>query len=106
MSSQYGSDDDLKTILRFFWPAYPVYTLNQELRRVACTGVSEFIKCSKLMDMVPRPPGGAPGLTYLMKQAIGIIIRMLKAKQNLYETCRKGVAYRWRIDFDAARMGV
>ncbi len=99
-------DDDqfVLDILKFFFEEDLLASqLNDDLREIAATCIWEAIKATDSMDMVPRPPGGAPGIGWLVTQAVQIAIRRQQNK-CVYEAVRVTVARNFKSAYEIAKM--
>jgi len=79
--------------------------LNDELRKVAAHALWEATKASEAMDYVPRPPGGIPGISWLVQQAVQIAYRRAK-NQGIYEAVRRTVKLKFRTAYELATMNL
>lgn len=99
------SDRELITdICTFFFPGNPPDCVNQEVANIALQMVVEAKeRCSKLMDLVPRPPP-KPSLFWLLKQVGKPIWRRIRREGRIYEACRATVSRNFRSAYEIAQI--
>ena len=98
-------DGYIKDVLTFFYPQNPPRQLNDELRLLAATMLHAAIKASEAMNLVPRPPGGKPGVAWMVLQAVKIFFRA-QGRTRIYESVRVTVARNFRSQYELAKMGL
>jgi hypothetical protein len=83
------------------------WEMNEEVKEVFNKMLADNMKCSKLIDMVPRPAGWMPGQTYLPKEVISAIYRLLTHdKRHIYWLCSEPMKAKYRSQFEMASLGV
>jgi hypothetical protein len=95
----------IKEICAFFYPSNPPAEVNDKLADVAGHMLNAAMEKSKALDLVPRPPLGAPGAGWVLLQAVQIFWRMQR-KTRIYEVARVAVAWQYRTEYELARMGL
>lgn len=99
-----GSDEFVVDILEFFFEErLTVAQLNDPLRDVAAQAVWKATEGSKALDLVPRPPGGRPGIGWLVSQAVQIAFRKAQ-NQCIYEIIRVTVKLSLRSEYEIAKL--
>jgi hypothetical protein len=94
-------------VLQFFFEERLEQTqLNDHLRRLAATALSEAINASSKLDFVPRPPSLPPSIKWLIGQAVQIAFRKLQKEQGIYEIVRVTVKAKLRSEYELAKMDV
>lgn len=77
--------------------------LNNELKDIAARALWAATEGSKAMDLVPRPPGGKPGILWLVSQAVQIGFRKSQ-NQCIYEAVRVTVKASMRSEYEVAKL--
>ncbi len=98
-----GSDEFVLDVIQFFFEErLNPNQLNDSLRQVAADAVWRATEGSDAMDLVPRPPGGKPGVVWLISQAVQIAFR--KAQNRcIYEAVRVVVKAALRSEYEFAK---
>lgn len=94
--------------INFFWgdgTASPE-SVNERSAEVVHIAVSESQSCSAYMDLVPRPSGGKPGITYIVKQVAGIGKNIASGISAIYHTCKLRVSQNFRSEIHMALKGI
>lgn len=78
---------------------------NEEVAGVLAEMLQETLAGSKMMDLVPRPTGGPPGLTWLVGQAVQMWWRSRRS-DRVYETIKRTVALKYKSRYAMAEMGI
>ncbi len=102
-----SSEDEnyVREIFAFFYPGMGTPdSITQAVGDLAAQMLKEAIDGSKAMDFVPRPPGGRPGLVWLLLQAVQIFWRQHRSR--IYETIRVQVARAHRSEYEMAKAGI
>jgi len=79
--------------------------LNDEVRRVAAEVYYKALQMKKLLDLVPRPSGGRPGILWLGTQAVSALWRRQKTNQ-IYEITRTTLKWQYGRIYTMAKMGI
>lgn len=83
------------------------WEINEEVKEVFNKMLADNMKCSKLIDMVPRPTGWLPGQTYPPKEVISAIYRLISHdKRQIYWLCNEPMKAKYRSMFEMASQGV
>lgn len=81
--------------------------MNDEIFNLTHRMLDESRKGSDLMDFVPRPiRAGQQPVKWLSKQLRGTHLRKLPERKHHYTVCVRTVAWKRRIDFEAAANGL
>jgi hypothetical protein len=99
-----ADDAYVKAVCKFFYGSEPS-EVNDKLKEVAAKMLWAAIEKSKALDLVPRPPGGRPGIAWLVSQAVQAFFRS-QANTKIYDAARKAVAYQYKTEYELARQGV
>jgi len=94
------------SIFEFFWPGMGKPEYSQQAGDFAAFCFAEAVRASRKMDWVPRPPGGRPGIGWILKQAVQIAWRKITRSTEIYEAVRNVVANNQRINYDMLRNGL
>ncbi|MFQ6032449.1 MAG: hypothetical protein ACE5K2_05955 [Candidatus Zixiibacteriota bacterium] len=92
-------------ILTFFYPDNLPRSVNDKLADLAARMLYAALKKSKALDLVPRPPGSKPGISWLIKQAVKTFWRKAR-KQKIYSIARTSVARDFRSEYELAKMDI
>jgi hypothetical protein len=100
------TDEFVTDICTFFYPDLPAPTrINEPLRNLASAMLWEAIRASRAMDLVPRPTGAPPGVSWLARQAVQAAWRRGR-DEGIYEAVRVTVAARFRSEYELAKEGI
>jgi len=100
------TDEFVTDICTFFYPDLPApSTINEPLRNLASAMLWEAIRASRAMDLVPRPTGSPPGISWLARQAVQAAWRRGR-DEGIYEAVRVTVAARFRSEYELAKEGI
>lgn len=105
----YGEQLELKAILGDIFGRSNVahWEMNEEVKEVFNRMLADNMKCSNLIDMVPRVPGWIPGKTYLPMQVISGIYRLVTHDgRNVYWLCSEPMKAKYRSEFEMASLGI
>ena len=58
------------------------------------------------MDLVPRPSGGKPGISYIVKQVAGIGKNIASGNSQTYYICKLQVSQNFRSEIHMALKGI
>jgi hypothetical protein len=99
------SDHDfIRDVCEFFFPGNPPSCVNNEVANIALRMVVEAkSSCSRLMDLIPRPPSN-PSLFWLLRQVAGPIWRSIRRNGRIYVACRNTVARNFRSAYEVAQI--
>ena len=96
----------VKDIMNFFYPTLSApSSVSDDLANLAAVMLNEAVEKSKLIDFVPRPSGGRPGVLWLLSQAVMIFWRKM-GKQKIYEIARVSVARDHRSEYELTKAGL
>jgi hypothetical protein len=98
------TDEFVTDIIAFFYPGFQVSEVNDQLRQLAAEMLYRAIEGSRMMDMVPRPPGN-PGVGWLGLQAVQMAWRRGR-DEGIYVAVRNTIAASYRSRFEMARHGI
>jgi hypothetical protein len=83
------------------------WEMNEDVKEVFNRMLADNMKCSNLIDKVPRPTGWIPGQTYLPKEVITAIYRLIiHDKRHVYWLCNETMKAKYRSMFEMASVGV
>lgn len=83
------------------------WEMTEEVKEVFNKMLADNMKCSKLMDIIPRPAGWIPGQTYLPTQAISAIYRLAAHdRKHVYWLCNETMKAKYRSQFEMASVGI
>lgn len=105
----YGEQQELKYLLENIFGSSITahWEMNEEVKEVFNRMLADNMKCSHLIDMVPRPAGWLPGQTYLPKQVISAIYRLVTHdKRQIYWLCGEPMKAKYRSEFEMASLGI
>lgn len=94
--------------INFFWgdgTASPE-SVNERSAEVVYTAVTESQSCSASMDLVPRPSGGKPGISYIVKQVAGIGKNIASGNSQTHYICKLLVSQNFRSEIHMALKGI
>ena len=92
--------------MRFFYPDLGLPPdITDAVGDLAAVMLKQALEGSKLMNLVPRPPGFKPGVVWLISQAVQMFWRS-QGKVKIYENVRTEVARSHRSEYEMARAGI
>ncbi len=104
-----SEQQELKTILGNIFGNSIVahWEMTEEVKEVFNKMLADNMKCSKLMDIIPRPAGWIPGQTYLPTQVISAIYRLATHdRKHVYWLCNETMKVKYRSQFEMASVGI
>ncbi|MCL1479268.1 MAG: hypothetical protein MH219_17965 [Marinobacter sp.] len=69
---------------------------------VVYTAISEAQACSASMDLVPRPSGGKPGISYIVKQIASIGKNIISGSTSIYYVCKVKISASYKSEITMA----
>jgi hypothetical protein len=100
------TDEFVRDIFEFFYPGMSQPTsIGDPEKQLAAEMLWRAIQGSRMMDLVPRPPGGAPGISWLARQAVQMAWRRGK-DEGIYVAVRNTVAAAYRRRYDMCVNGI
>jgi len=86
--------EDVARVINYFWGRGTVTAraITPRLAGLAYDILLEANKCSSAMHLVPRPAGGKPSLSYVIKQLSGIAKRIEAGRHASYLICKTRVS--------------
>ncbi len=105
----HSEQQELKTILASIFGRSNVehWEINDDVKEVFNRMLEDNMKCSHLIDMVPRPAGWIPGKTCLPAQVITAIYRLVTHDgSKVYWLCSEFMKAKYRSEFEMASLGI
>ncbi len=99
----------VRAVLRaFFNPAFAAkIKINDKVVGIVWEMVSSSQECTKVFNLVPKPPGFRPGSSYLASQFAAIAHRLLTQEDSsVSNTCKAASSYRYSNRIQMASMGL
>lgn len=98
----------ISSLINYFWGEGTAssHTVNERAAQVAYKALEEAQSCSASMDLVPRPSGVKPGISYVVKQLAKIGKRISSGDTSIYYVCKVQVVATYKIEIVMALKGV
>jgi hypothetical protein len=81
-------------------------SVNERSAEVVYTAISEAQACSASMDLVPRPSGGKPGISYIVKQIASIGKNIISGSTSIYYVCKVKISASYKSEITMALKGI
>lgn len=104
----YYDREYISAVINYFWgdgTASP-QSVNERSAEVIYTAISEAQSCSASMDLVPRPSGGKPGISYIVKQIAKIGKNIIAGNTSVYHVCRVKISANYKSEITMALKGI
>lgn len=104
----YYDREYISAVINYFWgngTASP-QSVNERSAEVVYTAISEAQSCSASMDLVPRPSGGKPGISYIVKQIGKIGKNIISGNTSVYQVCKAKISASYRSEIIMALKGI
>ncbi|MCB0259700.1 MAG: hypothetical protein KDE62_08275 [Calditrichaeota bacterium] len=98
--------DSIREVLTLFYPQSPPDAINDRLALLAAKMFYEALKAARLMDILPRPPGGKPGIAWLVTQIFVIFFRGVGSKHQIPVVVRRTVGRNFRSEYEMNKLGI
>ena len=97
---------EIQTIVNYFYKgSLKLHNINEKVADIVYQMLQYAQSCSVAMNLVPRPAGMKPGISYVLKEIAKITLR-LKKDNKIYHSCRDSVALKWRTALTLADLGI
>ncbi|RLK50660.1 hypothetical protein DFR31_0566 [Alkalispirillum mobile] len=100
--------EHISAAINYFWgdgTASP-QSVNERSAEVVYTAISEAQSCSASMDLVPRPSGGKPGISYIVKQVAKIGKNIVSGDASVYHVCKVQISTSYKSEITMALKGI
>lgn len=104
----YYDREYISAVINYFWgdgTASP-QSVNERSAEVVYTAISEAQSCSASMDLVPRPSGGKPGISYIVKQIARIGKNIISGNTSVYHVCKVKISASYKSEITMALKGI
>ena len=91
----------VRAVGRWFYGTDPV-CVTDTLGDVVAEMLAKVIEGSKMMNLVPRPTGGPPGLAWVVSQGVQMWFRSHR-NDRVYETVKRAVALGYKSVYASAQ---
>ncbi|TBW58108.1 hypothetical protein EZI54_04430 [Marinobacter halodurans] len=98
----------ISSLINYFWgegTASP-HSVNNRVAQVAYKALEEAQSCSASMDLVPRPSGVRPGISYIVKQLAKIGKRISSGDTSIYYVCKVQIIATYKAKIVMALKGI
>ena len=100
-----GDETVIEIIKYFFGDELSADELNDPLRELAAEVLHKALKMTKLLDMVPRPMGAKPGLSWIAEHAVETVWRRHQ-QDKIYKIAKDTLRWQYRTQYQMAKMGI
>lgn len=107
-SMDYYDREHISAAINYFWgkdTASP-HSVNERSAEVMYKAISEAQACSASMDLVPRPSGRKPGISYIVKQIASIGKNIASGNTSTYHSCKAQVSALYKSEITMALKGI
>ena len=94
-------EDHIRAVGRWFYGTEPAI-VSDEVGNVLAEMVQKVLEGSRMMNLVPRPTGGPPGLSWLVSQGVQMWWRSHHA-ERVYEAVKRSVALGYKSAYNLAQ---
>lgn len=104
----YYDREYISAAINYFWgdgTASP-QTVNERAAEVVYKAISEAQACSASMDLVPRPSGVKPGMSYIAKQIANIGKNIVAGNTSIYHVCKVRISVSYKTEITMALQGI
>lgn len=91
----------IRAVGRWFYGTEPAQ-VTDALGDVVAEMVQKVLEGSRMMNLVPRPTGGPPGLAWVVGQGVQMWFRA-HSKDRVYESVKRAVALGYKSQYNLAQ---
>ncbi|QGZ30304.1 hypothetical protein [Stutzerimonas stutzeri] len=104
----YHDREYVSAAINYFWGSGTASpdSVNERAAEVVYGAIVEAQACSASMDIVPRPIGGKPGLSYIVKQIARIGKGVVSGDTAFYHVCKVSIGARYKFEVVMALNGI
>jgi len=104
----YGEREHISAAINYFWGdgTSSPHSVNEAAAEVVYEAITEAQSCSASMDIVPRPSGGKPGISYIVKQVASIGKSIVAGNTSIYQVCKVKISASYRSEITMALQGI
>jgi len=100
-----GDERVIEIIKYFFGDELSPNELNDQVRDLAAEVLHKALKMTKLLDLVPRPVGARPGVSWLLEHAVESVWRRHQ-QDKIYKIAKDTLRWQYRTQYQMAKMGI